>query len=173
MSINGLTKSAFFQERVRPMFRSLSISASGLSAQRRRIDVIATNIANAETTRTEEGGPYRRRRVEMATQAYVPDGGVLEAGRFYPTGQPAGEFPLPPYESEGGVQVTGVTEDATEGRLVYDPSHPDANADGYVRMPNVNLTEEIVDMMDSRRTYEANATVFQAIKNMLQRATQI
>jgi flagellar basal-body rod protein FlgC len=173
MSINGLGKFAFFQDRVRPMFRSLSISATGLSAQRRRIDVIATNIANAETTRTEEGGPYQRQRVALEPKAYTPDGGLLEAGKFFPTGQPAGEFPLPPFETEGGVRVAGVEADATEGPLVYDPSHPDANEEGYVRMPNVNLTDEIVDMMESRRMYEANVTVFQAVKNMLQRATQI
>ncbi len=73
----------------------------------------------------------------------------------------------------GGVQVTGVAEDATPGPLVYDPSHPDANADGYVRYPNVSVTDEMVGLMDSRRMYEANATVFQATKSMLKAAIDI
>lgn len=127
----------------RPMFGTLAVSASGLSAQRFRMDTIATNIANSETTHTADGGPYRRRTVEMQ----ATDG--------------------------GGVQVTGVAEDATAGPLVYDPSHPDANADGYVRYPNVSVTDEMVGLMDSRRMYEANATVFQATKSMLKAAIDI
>ncbi|MGH7504821.1 MAG: flagellar basal body rod protein FlgC, partial [Longimicrobiales bacterium] len=88
-------------------------------------------------------------------------------------GEPAGELPLPMVDGEGGVAVTGVFESATEGALVYDPGHPDADANGYVRMPNVSITDELVDLMDARRMYEANATVFQAMKGMLQRALQI
>lgn len=162
------------QGRVRPMFRSLTVSASGLSAQRRRIDAIAQNIANAETTRTAEGGPYRRRIVQLEAQGPAPVPALMIPGELWPTGKAAGELPIPPFEQEGGgVRVSGVVEDATEGPLVYEPGHPDADENGYVRMPNVDLTREIVDMMDARRMYEANATVFQAIKNMLQRATQI
>lgn len=160
-------------DRVRPMFRSLSISASGLSAQRQRMDAIAGNIANAETTRTADGGAYRRRVVQLEAAGMAPDVAALEAGRIWPTAQPAGELPIPPFDGEGGVRVAGVVEDASEGVLVYDPGHPDSDANGYVRMPNVDLTREIVDMMETRRLYEANATAFQAIKNMLQRATQI
>jgi len=125
------------------MFGTLAVSASGLSAQRFRMDTIATNIANAETTHTVEGGPYRRRTVEMQ----AADG--------------------------AGVQVTGVSEDATSGPLVYDPAHPDANADGYVRYPNVSVTDEMVGLMDARRMYEANSTVFQATKSMLKAAIDI
>jgi flagellar basal-body rod protein FlgC len=161
------------QDRVRPMFRSLGISASGLSAQRQRIDAIAQNIANAETTRTAEGGAYKRRIVQMEEQGWMPDPAALAAGDIWPTGQPAGELAIPPFETEGGVRVAGVAEDTTEGPLVYDPGHPDADTNGYVRMPNVELTQEIVEMMEARRYYEANATAFQAIKSMLQRATQI
>jgi flagellar basal-body rod protein FlgC len=127
----------------RPMFGTLAVSATGLSAQRFRMDTIATNVANAETTHTAEGGPYRRRTVEM---------------------QPA---------AGAGVEVTGVAEDATAGPLVYDPGHPDANADGYVRYPNVSVTDEMVGLMDARRMYEANATVFQATKSMLKAAIDI
>src|ERR1700674_3196650 len=101
------------EPRVRPMFRTLGVASSGLSAQRTRMDAIATNIANAETTHTDTGVPFRRHIVEM---------GVADRGE--------------------GVKVTGMTEDASEGPLVYDPGHPDANADGYVRYPNVRVTDE-------------------------------
>jgi flagellar basal-body rod protein FlgC len=130
----------------RRMFQTLKVAASGLSAQRMRMETIAMNVANAETTRTETGGPYRRRLVEM------------EADDAHPA---------------GGVRVTGIVEDPTEGPLVYEPGHPDANEDGYVRYPNVRVTDEIVDLMDSRRLFEANATVFQAAKSMLRRAIDI
>jgi flagellar basal-body rod protein FlgC len=125
------------------MFGTLAISASGLSAQRFRMDVIASNVANSETSHTADGGPYRHRTVEMQA---APG---------------------------GGVDITGVTEDATDGPIVYDPSHPDANADGYVRYPNVSVTDEMVGLMDSHRLYEANATVFQATKSMLKAAIDI
>jgi flagellar basal-body rod protein FlgC len=161
------------QDRVRPMFRSLGVSASGLSAHRQKIDAIVSNIANAETTRTPEGGPYRRRVVELEPQVGPPPGGLLEAGRIYPSGERAGELPLPGVSAGEGVNVLGVSEDTSDGPLVYDPGHPDADENGYVRMPNVSLTQEIVELMEARRLYEANATAFQAVKNMLQRAAQI
>ena len=161
------------QGRVRPLFRSLGVAASGLSAQRQRIDAIVSNISNAETTRTPEGGPYQRKVVELETKMTGPAPGLLEAGRIYPSGEEAGELPLPGVESGEGVNVLGVSQDTTEGPLVYDPGHPDADEKGYVRMPNVSLTQEIVDLMEARRMYEANATAFQAVKTMLQRAAQI
>lgn len=129
----------------RRLFKTLGVAASGLTAQRLRMDTIAMNVANAETTRTEAGGPYRRRVVEMG----------------------ASDAP------GSGVQVTGIVEDASEGPLVYEPGHPDANADGYVRYPNVRITDEMIDLMDARRLFEANATVFQAAKAMLRRAIDI
>lgn len=129
----------------RRLLHALGIAASGLTAQRLRMDTIAMNVANAETTRTDAGGPYRRRVVEME----------------------AGDAPA------GGARVTGIAEDPTEGPLVYEPGHPDANADGYVRYPNVRVTDEMVDLMDARRLFEANATVFQAAKAMLRRAIDI
>lgn len=129
----------------RRLFHTLGIAASGLTAQRLRMDTIAMNVANAETTRTDAGGPYRRRVVEME----------------------AGDAP------GSGARVAGIAEDPTEGPLVYEPGHPDANADGYVRYPNVRVTDEMVDLMDARRLFEANATVFQAAKAMLRRAIDI
>lgn len=136
----------------------LGIAASGLSAQRARLDVIAVNIANAETTRGVDGTPYRRKTVELEEAGFP----ALLEGRS-PDGQ----------DGAGGVRVRGVVEDPTEGPLVYDPGHPDADGNGYVRMPNVNITDEMVDMMDARRLFEANASVFQAMKSMLRRATQL
>lgn len=155
------------------LFRGLDIAASGLSAQRRRIEVVATNIANAETTRTAEGGPYRRRDVGLAPGDVREPGGPPVAGEL-PGAVQAGELPRPYGEPEAvGVVQTGVEEDATEGPMVYDPSHPDADDDGYVQYPNVRITDELVTMMEARRLYEANATVFDAVKSMLRRATEI
>lgn len=175
MDVKSLTQTLMrLPERMRPMFRSMGISASGLSAQRQRIDAIVSNIANAETTRTEEGGPYQRRTVSMSPAMNGPDGVFLEPGVLFPSGVEAGELPIPPYDDyAAGVRVNGMEVDTTEGPLVYDPSHPDADESGYVRMPNVDLTQEIVDLAEARRMYEANATALQAVKNMLQRAAQI
>jgi len=143
----------------RPM-RSLGIAASGLSAQRARMDAVASNIANAETTRGPDGTPYRRKVVRLEEVAFEP---LLDAEALVSPGQ----------EGFGGVQVAGVAEDLSQGALVYDPGHPDADGNGYVRMPNVSITEEMMDLMDARRLFEANATVFTAIKSMLRRSTQI
>lgn len=129
-------------------FSAIDVSASGLSAQRRRLDAIAENIANAETTRTESGGPYRRRQVvfeEVATR---------ELGRQ-------------------GVRVSAVQEDPRSPHLVYRPGHPDADANGYVAMPNVNLVEEMVDMISATRSYEANATALNATKAMARKALEL
>lgn len=166
----------------RRLFHTLGIAASGLSAQRLRMETIAMNVANAETTRTEAGGPYRRRVVEMEANDAQPFGGALEAASSDPArpakpSDPGARSTTTAREMVatiiGGVHVTGITEDATEGPLVYEPGHPDANADGYVRYPNVRVTDEMVDLMDARRLYEANATVFQTAKAMLRRAIDI
>jgi flagellar basal-body rod protein FlgC len=155
---------------VRPMFRTLGIAASGLSAQRQRLEVIASNIANAETTRTADGTPYRRKVVEMEAKSYPAQPYEVDS-----TGNP-GQFRLPsgePIDPLHGVRVSAVADDASEGPLVYDPGHPDADANGYVRYPNVRITDEMVDLMDARRVYEANATVFQSAKAMLRRSIDI
>ncbi len=149
---------------IQPFFRSMAIAASGLSAQRVRIDAIATNIANAETTRAADGMPFRRRVVELREIPYAD----LAAA--------AGNTPRLPQRAgvhAGGVEVVGMAEDPTPGPLIYDPGHPDANEAGYVERPNVRITEEMVDLMEARRLYEANATVFEAVKAMLRRATQL
>lgn len=132
-------------------FSAIDVSASGLSAQRRRLDTIADNIANAETTRTERGGPYRRRQV------------VFEEIASRELGQ----------QGVKGVKVSQVTEDARSPRLVYRPGHPDADANGYVAMPNVSIVEEMVDMMSATRSYEANAAALNASKAMARKALEL
>jgi len=129
---------------IRRLMGPLRTPASGLAAQHRRIDAIAQNIANAETTRTPDGGPYKRQVVALSPA-------------------PLGD----------GVRVAGIRQDAREGALVYDPGHPDADPSGYVRYPNVDVPAEMVDLMVARRTYEANVTVFQVAKAMLRRALDI
>ena len=164
------------QSLVRPLFRTLGVAASGLSAQRARMETIATNIANAEVTRTPEGGPYKRRLVQMQAASATQFTDALGAALGVP---PVSVPEMPAALGDAladrayGVTVTGIAEDQAEGPLVYEPGHPDANAEGFVRYPNVRLTDELVDLMDARRAYEANATVFQVAKAMLRRAIDI
>lgn len=127
-------------------FSSFDISASGIFAQRSRMDVIANNIANADSTRTHEGGPYRRQSVSFSTVYKNAIGNQMV---------PA------------GVNVEKVTEDPTDFKTVYDPGHPDADKNGYVKMPNVNVVEEMVDMVSATRAYEANVTALNATKSMI------
>ncbi len=153
---------------LRPLFRSMGIAASGLSAHRARIEAIAENIANAETTRTADGTPYRRKVVQLQE---APFSDVM-AGREVQGAGPSVGDPMAGGDF-GGVRVLGVAEDYSQGPVVYDPGHPDANEDGYVQMSNVRITDELVDLMGARRLYEANASVFDAVKSMLFRATQL
>ena len=137
---------------------SFNISASGMTAQRLRLDVAAENIANLETTRTEDGTPYRRKLV------------VLEEGRD--TGFQSA-FRKAVQDSGYGVKATAIVDDETELKPVYDPEHPDADEEGYVWMPNVDLVEETTDAMAATRSYEANITAYNAIKLMAQKALEI
>jgi flagellar basal-body rod protein FlgC len=169
---------------VKPMFRTLGIAASGLSAQRARLEVTAMNLANAETTHGPDGKPYQRKIATLVERpleqrSFVsPDVSrplITMPGEIPATVQPP-QFklaPRHPVEAANGVAITGVAEDQTQGPLVYDPGHPDANKDGYVRYPNVRITDEMVNLMDARRIYEANATVFQSAKQMLKKALDI
>jgi flagellar basal-body rod protein FlgC len=162
-----------------PMFRGLGIAASGMDAQRLRMDVAAQNIANADVTRTPEGGAYRRRVVELAsareaqfTRALQDAGGLKPAdvARVAQAPRLPGE---PSVSREHGVEVLGIREDDSAGPRVYEPGHPDADADGYVTYPNVRVTDEMIDLMDARRLFEANATVFQVTKAMLRRSIDL
>lgn len=143
------------------VFAPFSISASALTAERLRMDVISNNIANANTTRTVEGGPYIRQRVVFAPRFDVTP--VFSS--FIPTMTPDG---LP-----AGVRVTGIQKDTSPVKMVYDPGHPDANAEGYVAYPNVNAVNEMVDLISASRSYEANITAFNATKSMALEAMSI
>ena len=155
--------------RARSLFQSLRIPASGLSAQRARIDVIAQNIANAETTRTAAGSAYRRQVTSL--QESRVDGTTPFQLQAVPFGEEPADFD--PTRGLEGVEVVGVGQDASDLVPVYDPGHPDANEDGYVLYPNVDMTTEMVDLMGARRVYEANLSVFQAVKSMLRQSAQI
>lgn len=193
------------QTPLRPMFRALGIAASGLSAQRQRMEVVAQNIANANTTRGPDGAPYKRQDVVMesataqtarygATTPYDAIAGTTSDTSAFgsaPFSVPAmSDAPrtmsvpiaaLPtsengvvaPAAGQYGVRVAGIAEDQGEGHEVYDPAHPDANENGFVRYPNVNTTQEMVQLLDAHRMYEANASVFQTAKSMLRAALDI
>ncbi|NQU07828.1 MAG: flagellar basal body rod protein FlgC [Candidatus Abyssubacteria bacterium] len=133
------------------IFSALDISASGLYAERTRMNVIANNLANANSTRTPEGGPFRRQLVVLqGTEATEPN-----------------------QVENLGVTVKGVVDDPSAFPLIYNPGHPDANADGYVAMPNVNIVEEMVDMITALRAYEANITAIDANKTIVRRSLDI
>ena len=139
---------------------TLEISGSGLRAQRMRLDVIASNLANATTTRTDAGGPYKRRSVVFAADAIDSDFGSTLAG-------------LSDEGAHQGVKVAEVVEDPDPPRMVFEPGHPDADADGYVGYPNVNPVTEMVDLMTATRAYEANVQAINATKRMNEAALGI
>jgi flagellar basal-body rod protein FlgC len=142
------------------IFSSLRISASALSAQRLRMDVIANNVANVNSTRSPEGGPYRRQSVAFAEQRQGPnfrDALGLAQGRT----------------EASGVQVTRIHRDTAPPRRVHDPTHPDADADGYVFFPNIDVVTEMTDLVGASRAYEASVTVLNATKALAQSALNI
>jgi flagellar basal-body rod protein FlgC len=140
-------------------FKSMAISSSGLSAQRLRMNTLSANLANANTTRTEEGGPYKRRDVVFSAT---------------PTGSPFEDF----LNGNNGAQlskvkVVDIHEDTKEPRLVFDPTHPDADGEGYVEMPNIQVMTEMVNMITATRAYEANATAVNEAKQMAVKSLEI
>ena len=147
------------------MFGGIDAAASGLTAERLRMDVISNNIANVNSTRTVDGGPFKRkyvvfqpREAESNSFASMLNGAMNKGGR-----NRAGD----------GVRAVGIGVDDTQGKLVFDPGHPDANADGYVELPNVDIVNEMVDMITASRAYEANVTTINAAKSMAQQALNI
>ena len=136
------------------LFDSFNINASGLTAQRYRMDVIAQNVANANTTRTEDGTPYKRKVVTFEEK----NGKSTSFSTVF--GRETDRF------MSNGVKVSGTYEDPSEGNMVYDPDHPDADENGYVTYPNVNIIQEMTDLIDASRSYEANATAFNASKQI-------
>ena len=139
------------------IFGAIDASASGMTAERLRLDVISNNIANVNTTRTTEGGPYRRKFVVFEPRQ--------EDTAFPRTA--GGQLQL------NGVRVYGIKQDDSPLRMIYEPGHPDADADGYVKMPNINIITEMVDMMTASRAYEANVTSVNVAKSMMLKALEI
>ena len=142
------------------MFNALNISATGLTAQRLRMDTISQNIANINTTRTSEGGPYRRKH---ALFQEIPDQGFSRVFKYTLDRPVLG----------AGVRVSEIAADNAPGSRVYEPGHPDADTDGYVTMPNVNIVEEMVNMISASRSYEANITALNCGKSMIAKTMEI
>ncbi len=141
------------------IFNGLQINASGLALERLKLDTTSTNIANVNTTRTPEGGPYRRKSVQFAEnlrQVEADNGNIMEANK----------------RQSFGVRVTGIAQDQTE-KLSYKPDDPDADQNGYVHLPNVNLADEMIDLIQSQRSYEANVASSQVNKQILSKALEI
>ncbi|MBQ8475978.1 flagellar basal body rod protein FlgC [bacterium] len=161
-------------------FEVFDIAASGMHAQRIKMDTISSNIANVNTTRNAQGEKevYHKKDVNFKEMA-------LKKGYNFPKGNVAVEFDPPeePYLTGGvslgsnsipkGVMVESIVETENPTRIIYDPSHPDADKDGYVEVPNVNIVEEMVNMVNASRAYEANVTIAQTTKSMIQSAMQI
>lgn len=137
------------------LFNSFTISASGLTAQRLRMDIISNNIANVSTTRTVEGGSYKRQMPVFAAN------------------QPKFVLPSESKNVGAGVKVVGIKKDTAPPKLIYNPEHPDANEDGYVEMPNINVLSEMIDMIDASRAYEANVSALNTAKGMAMKALEI
>ena len=141
------------------LFSSLSVSASGMDAQRARAELLVENLANAETTRTPEGGPYRRKDVTFSS-----DPGVSSFASELGTAMGTGGT---------GVKVSSITVDQREPEKRYLPGHPDADKEGYVAFPRINPAEDMVDLMGATRSYQANVSAITAVKDMIQRSLDI
>lgn len=139
------------------IFTTFDIAASGLKAQRTRLNTISSNMANAETTSTPEGGPYKKKSVVFQSEPVSFKNQLRQSLN----------------NQAEGVKVTKIIEDNEPPQQIYNPSHPDANEDGYVGMPNVSILKEMVDMMSATRSYEANTTVIKSAKRMAMKALEI
>ena len=171
------------------IFNAFRTSASALTAQRMRLDTIANNVANVETTRTDEGGAFKKQTVVFSSRA-SENNGLTRFGPMQQVIKNAGGFgripdlALPSFVknrpqmfnqsvSSGGVEVVDVNVDVEPGARMYNPGHPDADAQGYVTFPNVNLVTEMTDMLSATRAYEANVTVLNSAKQMAVKALEI
>ena len=144
------------------MLEILKTAGSALTAQRLRMDVISSNLANAEATSTPEGGPYKRERVVFAPAMRDSLNKLANSSNSIANGA-----------TPGGVQVKGIVQDTEDPRMVFDPTHPDADADGFVAFPNVDMVTEMTDMLSATRSYEANITIINVAKSMAQKALEI
>jgi flagellar basal-body rod protein FlgC len=161
------------------LFAPMTISASGMSAQRKRMEAIARNIANVETTRSEEGGAYRRRQVVM-TETESAEGRTgrqprhrVSLSRTSPMHLEGGSRRGPASGAVPTVEADEVVDPDAGYRIVHDPSHPDADEEGYVRMPDINSVTEMVDMMAATRAYEANLAAMRAYQTMVTKSMEI
>jgi flagellar basal-body rod protein FlgC len=144
------------------MFDALKIAATGMSASRKMMDVVAENIANANTTMTISGEPYKRKDVVLAAKNLNKDDDILTVS-----------FDEEYEKKVAGVEVVGIKEANNGFRKVYDPTNPNADKDGYVTLPNVNIVEEMAKMIQASRMYEANTSVVESIKNMATKALEL
>lgn len=150
---------------------ALNISASGMTAERMRLDVASENISNLNTTRTEDGGPYKRKMVVFETVKDKNFQQILNGAAYGARGGSGRK--IGSIGAAGGVRVAEILEDDRDFKPVYDPLHPDADIDGYVMMPNVDLVKETIDSMSASRGYDANLTAFNAMKAMASKALEI
>lgn len=146
---------------------SMNIVGSGMTAQQLRLDVISENITNSNTTRTEGGGAYRRKMVVFEAET------GRDEFRDVMAKAANGMVPNAGYGNAGGVKVTQIVEDPSDFKMVYDPTHPDADADGYVAMPNVDMVKEMADAMAATQAYSANVTAFNALKTVVSKGLEI
>jgi len=152
------------------LFDAISIAGSGLTAERIRMDVTAENLANADTTKAAGGKPYQRQEVELAQVGSSDFGGAL-SGALAQSSSAAAATPAALAQSgsaaaPGGVQVTGIVSDNTPDQLVYDPSSPEANAQGYVKLPNISTVTEMTDLISESQSYQSDVTAMQTAKDM-------
>ena len=141
------------------LFSLLSVSASGMAAQRTRAELVIQNLANSETTRTPEGGPYRRQDAVFESAPQISPFSVV--------------FQTEMASGVNGVEVADIIQDPSEGEKRYQPGHPDADAEGFVAYPNVNPAEDMVDLLSAQRGYEGNVAAMTAIKDMIQRSIDL
>jgi flagellar basal-body rod protein FlgC len=147
---------------------TINIIGSGITAQHLRLDVISENVTNINTTRTEEGGPYRRKMVVFQAQNATRDAFRVAMDRAR-----NGMVSNAGFETSGGVRVVEIAEDPSDFKLKYDPTDPDANEDGYVELPNVDLVKEITDAMAASQAYSADVTAFNVLKSVISSGLEI
>ena len=146
---------------------TINIIGSGITAQHLRLDVISENVTNINTTRTEDGGPYRRKMVVFQAQNATRDAFRVAMDRA------RGMVSNAPFETSGGVRVVEIVEDPSDFKLKYDPTDPDANGEGYVELPNVDLVKEITDAMAASQAYSADVTAFNVLKSVISSGMEI
>ena len=163
----------------RSLFSSMGISAQGLSVQRTRMNTVSENLANVDTTRTEDGTPYRRKIVQIERGRQGEQfADIFQDPRIEMSEPKSAHFPAQPFRHivdhpRFGTHVRDIIEDPSPFKMVFDPAHPDANDEGYVAMPNINPVQEMIDLITASRSYEANVTALNTAKDMVRNALRI